>query len=81
MTKVSVFGQENTEVKKELKKIQFIKYIDSDNVSFAKNNPSEFDEVILVCKRYFNQKYDLILARRENETTIAYLGHWNDGIV
>ena len=83
MTKVSVFGQQPTETK-ELKKIEFAKFIDEDGnlMDFEYTQaPKNWDNVQLFRKREFGL-YDTILAWDDNlKCACIFLGHWNDGVV
>lgn len=80
MTKVSVFGQQPTETK-ELKKIEFVKCIYEDGLlSQMYRKPTEFNEVMLLEKKY-GGGYDAILAIDDESGISIVLGHWNDGIV
>ena len=85
-TKVSVFGQE-TEMKKDLKKIEFVKRISLNKKGHLENsvglNPSDFDNVQLFTK---NSSGSLcVIIAWDNAGTISqrnvFIGHWNDGIV
>ena len=81
MTKVSVFGQQATETK-ELKKIEFVKYLDSNRLFyFALNNPHEWDNVQLFSKSQ-NGNLDVIIAwDNDLSDKCIILGYWNDGVV
>jgi hypothetical protein len=80
MTKVIIIGEQPE--KKELKPIEFVKYLYSDS-EFKPNcsNPQKFTNIELISKNYFKE-YDLMFAYDENRSKgILYLGHFNDGIV
>lgn len=86
-TRVSVFGQQPTETK-ELKKIEFVKWLksyeDEDKVKESTSLPKVWEEICLLQKNYQDSKHDLIFARGKIDghfRTCIYLGHWNDGIV
>lgn len=83
MTKVSVFGEQPIE-KKELKKIELIRYLDK-SLFFAtvkEIKASEFDNALLLESDYCNSGLDLIFVfdDEKGEETL-FLGHWNDGVV
>lgn len=85
MTKVSVFGQEATELK-ELKKIEFVAQLLTVNdlkVLPANLTPAMFDNVSLFCKSE-DDDLDIILAwdnEGPQDERNVFLGHWNDGVV
>lgn len=84
MTKVSVFGQQPTETK-ELKKIEFVKVLNSNGVLVEPGtNPYHWKNIMLLEKQCKTLKLDLMVAW-DNEPTDSekyiVLGHWNDGIV
>jgi len=80
MTKVIILGQEPE--KKELKPIEFVKYLDY-HLEFNSNcsKPQRFKNIELICRNYF-KGYDLMFAFGEDRNQgVLYLGHFNDGIV
>lgn len=83
MTKVSVFGEQPTE-KKELKKIELVRYWDRglSLVTVYTIKASDFDNVLLLKPDYYNSGLDLIFVfdDEKGEETL-FLGHWNDGVV
>jgi hypothetical protein len=80
MTKVIILGEQPE--KKELKPIEFVKYLDSDSAfDYKCAEPKQWKNIELISKNYFD-KYDLMFAYDENRSGgILYLGHFNDGIV
>jgi hypothetical protein len=80
MTNVIIIGEQPE--KKDLKPIEFVKYLDSDSAFDNKcAEPKQWKSIELISKNYFN-KYDLMFAYDENRSRgILYLGHFNDGIV
>lgn len=81
MTKVSVFGQQPTETK-ELKKIEFVKYLDGNRVfDDASNNAHEWDNVQLFSKSQHGNLDVIIAWDNDLSHKSIILGHWNDGIV
>jgi hypothetical protein len=84
VTKVSVFGQD-TEVKKDLKKIEFIRYLNTclSFLSFHEgtSTPSIYENLVLL-EREYGEGLDLIWAYNDDPNMgTLYLGHWNDGVV
>lgn len=84
-TKVTILGQAEA-VKPELKKIEFVKYLDEefDIEGVVTIKPSDWDNIELICSNYKERGFDLMLAydgNRNSYTTCLYLGHFNDGIV
>jgi len=82
MTKVTILGQE--EPKKELKKIEFVKYFNEHyKLAIPRKDvvPSDWKNIELICKDY-SKGFDLMFAFSEerNHGTL-FLGHFNDGIV
>jgi hypothetical protein len=80
MTKVIVLGEQP--IKKELKPIEFVKYLDSDS-EFGSNctEPKDWKNIELICKNYFN-KCDLMFAYdNDRQDGVLYIGTFNDGIV
>lgn len=43
------------------------------------DNPSRYDELILLVKDYTTDNRDLILAK--GDTDCLFLGFWNDGVI
>ena len=86
MTKVSVFGETEGQIK-EPKKIELIKLVNSDGGLDGGDKPNGFENVTLLIKSYYCSGYDLIIAWNNSVNRIpknnrdVYLGHWNDGIV
>jgi len=80
MTKVIILGEQPE--KKELKPIEFVKYLDSDfKFSSGCSKPQRFKNIELISKNYFIG-YDLMFAFGEDRNQgILYLGHFNDGII
>jgi hypothetical protein len=82
MTKVSVFGQNESEEHEHLKPIEFVMCVNTHEGelrSFLYNIPADFYHVELFSR---SSLYDVILAWSEGYTDkIVYLGHWNDGVV
>ncbi len=80
MTKVIILGQEPE--KKELKPIEFVKYLDYHlEFSSGCSSPKKRENIELICKNYAT-KFDLMFAYDEDRSGgILYLGHFNDGIV
>jgi hypothetical protein len=80
MTKVTILGQD--EPKKELKKIEFVKYITGDRIlDSCSLNPDEYDNIILIKKNYSDSSLDLMYAYSNDDINCLYLGHFNDGVV
>lgn len=78
MTKVIIL--EETDSKKELKPIKFVKEINS-SIICATNSPSEWENIELITRNY-NEKFDLMFAYDHDRSDgIAYYGYFNDGIV
>jgi len=80
MTKVIILGKEPE--KKELKPIEFVKYLDYHlEFSSGCSSPKKWENIELICKNHFN-KYDLMFAFDEDRNNgVLYLGHFNDGVV
>ena len=79
MTKVTIIG-EATPIEKK-KPIEFVKSIDVHNNTPARTSPNEWKNIELICNDYLDG-YDLMFAyNRNRDDGIAYLGHFNDGIV
>lgn len=82
MTKVSIFGQTEQDVKK-LNPIKFVKEL-TPNEKFedTESQPKEWDNLMLLEKKYTSSEMDLIWAYDENPNYgCFYLGYWNDGVV
>jgi hypothetical protein len=80
MTKVIILGEQPE--KKELKPIEFVKYLSSDS-EFMSNcsNPQKYKNIELISKNYFKE-CDLMFAYDyDREYGVLYLGHFNDGVV
>lgn len=79
MTKVTIIG-EATPIEKK-KPIEFVKSIGSLGVCNARAVPYMWDNIELICKNY-GSGFDLMFAyNNKREDGVAYLGHFNDGIV
>lgn len=79
MTKVTIIG-EATPIQKK-KHIQLVKIIGSLGICNARAVPYMWDNIELICKNY-DAGFDLMFAyNNKREDGIAYLGHFNDGIV
>jgi hypothetical protein len=80
MTKVIIIGEQPE--KKELKPIEFVKFLDTElKVHFGCADPNQWKNIELICKKYSND-YDLMFAYDEYRSVgVLYLGHFNDGIV
>ena len=81
-TKVIILGESEAE-KPELKKIEFVKYLDSNfERATCVTKPSEYENIVLLRKHYGLTGLDLMYAYGENpDLGILYLGHFNDGVV
>lgn len=86
-TKVTILGQAEA-VKPELKKIEFVKYLDKEldikNVITIK--PSDCDNIELISSDYKGTGFDLMFAyndgfRNGNYNNCIFIGHFNDGII
>jgi len=79
MTKVTIYGE--VPDKKELKKIEFIKCLDFNEIADAETEPSEWENIELICRKYTS--FDLMFAYDGGKRSdgCLYLGHFNDGIV
>lgn len=81
MTKVSVFGQNATELK-ELKPIELIKSLDGGfNFYISNQKASHYNNVMLFEKNYGQSGFDLIFAWNDIDDKVIFIGHWNDGVV
>ncbi len=79
MTKVTIIG-EATPIEKK-KPIEFVKFIDIDTNPPARSGTLGWGNIELICKNY-GDGYDLMFAYNNKRSDgIAYLGHFNDGIV
>lgn len=83
MTKVTILGKSQGEDPK--KKIEFIKYLDCE-LTFERTqknqNPDEWDNVVLLCKKYTYDGLDLMYAYdNDGYRRLLVLGHFNDGVV
>lgn len=86
MTKVTILGEEKP---KEGKKIEFKLTLQSTGKieDGCMRAPSDFDNVVLISKKYTSDGLDLMFAydnKRQhdcNPYNALYLGHFNDGIV
>ena len=79
MTKVTIIGKATPIEKK--KPIEFVKCIGAMSIDDAESTPNMWNNIELICKHY-EANYDLMFAydyRREDG--MAYLGHFNDGVV
>jgi hypothetical protein len=81
MTKVIILGEQPE--KKELKPIEFVKYLDDDLISYIPStSPSDFENIELICKNYRGENIDLFFVYNDDRRKgLLYLGHFNDGIV
>lgn len=69
-------------VQREEKCIEFVLRINSNgDKQPAKESPIMFTEVLLICDKYMNGDYDLIMAWDSDIAPRLYLGHWNNGKV
>lgn len=82
MTKVSIFGQSDSEAKK-LKPIELVKtLLKNGEFEDPKSEPKNWGNLMLLEKEYTSSQMDLIWAYDENPNIgCIYLGHWNDGVV
>ena len=81
MTKVSVFGETEGQIK-EPKKIELIKLVNSDGGLDGGDKPNGFENVTLLIKSYYCSGYDLIFCYDDDlDEGRVYLGYWNDGVV
>ena len=81
MTKTSIFGK--SEVKQEEKKpIEFVKFIDYDEIVKAEANPIHFKNVVLLGRNFQGSDLDVIWAYHDEPNLGGlFLGYWNDGVV
>jgi hypothetical protein len=85
MTKVSVFGETEKEEKKELKKIEFVKYITERGEldKWEGVSPKGWGNIILLIKSD-SDAFDTMMVTDNAEQIdlgLIVLGHWNDGVV
>lgn len=79
MTNVTIIGGATPIEKK--KPIKFVKSIYVHNNPLATSSPNEWENIELICNNY-KMGFDLMFAyNRNREYGVAYLGHFNDGIV
>lgn len=82
-TKVTILGK--GVVKRFTKPIQFLFKLEvyENGYSSPRCNPSEWDNIELVCKKYKNGQYDLMFAYDNSNRNDGrlYLGYFNDGVV
>jgi len=79
MTKVTIIGEALPIQKK--KPIEFVKSVGTTHNHPARLDSLGWDNVELICKDY-GDGYDLMFAYNKMRSDgIAYLGHFNDGIV
>lgn len=79
MTKVTIIGGATPIEKK--KPIEFVKSIGIIGIRNSISNPYVWDNIELICNNY-GDGFDLMFAyNNKREDGIAYLGHFNDGIV
>jgi hypothetical protein len=79
MTKVTIIGDETPIEKK--KPIQFAKSIGTTSNHPARSGTLGWGNIELICKDY-GDGYDLMFAYNNKRSDgVAYLGHFNDGIV
>ena len=79
MTKVTIIGRATPIEKK--KPIEFVDSIGLLGICNARAVPHKWDNIELICNNYGNG-FDLMFAYNSNrEDGVAYLGHFNDGIV
>ena len=79
MTKVTIIG-EATPIQKK-KPIELVKTISTLSILNARAVTYMWKNIELICKNY-GDGYDLMFAYNSNrEDGLAYLGHFNDGIV
>ena len=79
MTKVTIIGGATPIQKK--KPIEFVKCITAMSILDAQIISHMWKNIELICKNYGNG-FDLMFAYNyKREDGVAYLGHFNDGIV
>ena len=79
MTKVTIIGKATPIQKK--KPIEFVKLFGTMNITNAQAFSHQWNNIELICKNYGNG-FDLMFAyNNKREDGLAYLGHFNDGIV
>lgn len=81
MTKCIVLGY-TPSVTKDLKPIEFNRYLNGDDLISTDDSPTLFDNLELISRDYFCEGFDLIFGYDDGlrNEGILYLGHWNDGI-
>ncbi len=84
MTKTSVFEQEETEQKKELKPIKFERVVagfEEEETTDKTYPPNNYNKIVLLEINYYKD-LDLMWAYYDEPNKgVLYLGHWNDGVV
>ncbi len=83
MTKVTELGK-NLKNESELKPIEFVKCLEHTlEITKMSSKPSEYDNIILLCKDYASKGYDLMFAYddEDRDRGALVLGQFNDGIV
>ena len=79
MTKVTIIGGATPIQKK--KPIEFVKVIYVHNNHLATSSSNEWENIELICKNYAD-RFDLMFAYNDKRKDgLAFLGHFNDGIV
>jgi hypothetical protein len=81
MTKVIILGEQPE--KKDLKPIQFVKYMNSElKINSDPSKSKLWKNIELICRNYSSEGLDLMFAYDYNRSGgVLYLGHFNDGIV
>jgi hypothetical protein len=81
MTNVIIIGEQPE--KKELKPIQFVKYMNFElKINSDPSEPKLWKNIELICRNYSSQPFDLMFAYDDNRIGgVLYLGHFNDGVV
>jgi hypothetical protein len=81
MTKVIILGEQPE--KKELKPIEFVKYLGSElKINSNPTEPKFWKNIELICRNYSSEPFDLMFAYDDNRSGgVLYLGHFNDGVV
>lgn len=80
MTKVTVFGeQESKAEKKPIELLHLVSVVGMD-ITLASDKVGFYDNVCLLGKTY--RKYDFIMCWNNDDShKEVYLGHWNDGVI
>lgn len=86
-TKVTILGEAEA-VKPELKKIEFVRWVD-DNLHIRTgviHNVNEWGNITLISKNYKDTGYDLMFAhdngyRDGKVNNSLFFGYFNDGVV